>query len=252
MSSAQGRFTSPDSYNITQEMRKGKDEAEQRKILNDYLSNPQEWNKYTYALNNPLKMVDPDGRNACGTNDDSTRKVTVTLQDRTKGANGNYNDQFTVVKNQQNYNATATVTVTNTATGQTTTAGVFLARTTPSDSDSFATIQNGTYSAVLGAHNGNPAIRLNNGGAIPVVGGIDPATGAVYATGILIHLSGLNNFTGTFMRNGQEHGVSQGCQLICRSQYGEFLHDTGIRPDAGTPQRHFTVTVDTQANRPQQ
>ena len=72
MSSTQGRFTSPDSYNIMQEMRKGKDESEQRKILNDYLSNPQEWNKYTYALNNPLKMVDPDGRNACGTNDDST------------------------------------------------------------------------------------------------------------------------------------------------------------------------------------
>ncbi len=109
MSSAQGRFTSPDSYNIMEEMKKGKDEAEQRRILNDYLSNPQEWNKYTYALNNPLKLVDPDGRNACGTNDDSTCKVTVTLQDRTKDKNGNYNDQFTGEKNQQQYNATATV-----------------------------------------------------------------------------------------------------------------------------------------------
>jgi RHS repeat-associated protein len=245
MSSAQGRFTSPDSYNIMQEMLKGKDQAEQRKILNDYLSNPQEWNKYTYALNNPLKLVDPDGRNACGTNDDSTCKVTVTFQDRTKDNKGNYNDQFTGVKNQQQYNATATVSVNGNV------VGTFLAKTTPSDSGSFATIQNGTYSAVLGTHNGNPALRLNNGGAIPVVGGVDPATGAAYADGILVHLSGLNNFTGTFARNGQEHGVSEGCQLICRSQYGEFLHDTGIRPDAGTPQRHFTETVNTQENRPQ-
>ena len=26
------------------------------------LSNPQAWNRYTYTLNNPLKLVDPDGR----------------------------------------------------------------------------------------------------------------------------------------------------------------------------------------------
>ena len=44
ISSAQGRFTSPDP-----------------KLLPSDFSNPQRWNKYAYALNNPLRYVDPDG-----------------------------------------------------------------------------------------------------------------------------------------------------------------------------------------------
>ena len=41
-SSAQGRFTSPDSHMGVP-------------------GNPQSWNKYTYTFNNPLTLVDPDG-----------------------------------------------------------------------------------------------------------------------------------------------------------------------------------------------
>ena len=44
MSSAQGRFTSPDLP------------------ANYLVSLPQSWNKYSYALNNPLAIVDPDGQ----------------------------------------------------------------------------------------------------------------------------------------------------------------------------------------------
>lgn len=44
MSSAQGRFTSPDP------------------LLNSgHPADPQSWNRYTYALNNPLKITDPTG-----------------------------------------------------------------------------------------------------------------------------------------------------------------------------------------------
>lgn len=42
--SMQGRFTSPDPL-----------------MASAYVENPQSWNRYSYALNNPLKYVDPDG-----------------------------------------------------------------------------------------------------------------------------------------------------------------------------------------------
>jgi hypothetical protein len=48
MSSAQGRFTSPDPVNGT--------------VLR--MLNPQRWNMYAYGVNNPLLYLDPDGRDA--------------------------------------------------------------------------------------------------------------------------------------------------------------------------------------------
>jgi len=42
--STQGRFTSPDPL-----------------MASAYVKNPQSWNRYSYALNNPLKYLDPDG-----------------------------------------------------------------------------------------------------------------------------------------------------------------------------------------------
>jgi len=47
-SGAQGRFTSPDEPFAGQSP-----------------SNPQSWNMYAYALNNPLMITDPTGRGPC-------------------------------------------------------------------------------------------------------------------------------------------------------------------------------------------
>jgi len=51
-SSTQGRFTSPDPFAFW---------TLDQKKLDEYISNPQRWNRYTYVLNNPLNKVDPDG-----------------------------------------------------------------------------------------------------------------------------------------------------------------------------------------------
>ena len=52
MSSAQGRFTSPDPVN----------HPAASKNPAAFLMNPQRWNGYSYVSNNPMRMVDPDGR----------------------------------------------------------------------------------------------------------------------------------------------------------------------------------------------
>ena len=42
--SQQGRFTSPDPYNIIFEKEKGRDDKAKEEILTIYISNPQVWN----------------------------------------------------------------------------------------------------------------------------------------------------------------------------------------------------------------
>jgi RHS repeat-associated protein len=41
------------------------------------LTNPQRWNGYAYALNNPLRFVDPSGTQACVTTDDGSGPSTT-------------------------------------------------------------------------------------------------------------------------------------------------------------------------------
>jgi RHS repeat-associated protein len=53
-SSAQGRFLGVDPYNIIVE-------AESKKHFETYIGQSQNWNRYVYVWNNPLRYVDPHG-----------------------------------------------------------------------------------------------------------------------------------------------------------------------------------------------
>jgi hypothetical protein len=57
----QGRFTGADPYDINLERQETEDPREANALFRDYIEQPQHWNHYAYALNNPLKYVDPDG-----------------------------------------------------------------------------------------------------------------------------------------------------------------------------------------------
>jgi RHS repeat-associated protein len=59
--SMQGRFTSVDPYNTVMERQYATDAKKAESQFTVYLSNPQRWARYTYALNNPLLYTDPHG-----------------------------------------------------------------------------------------------------------------------------------------------------------------------------------------------
>lgn len=59
--SMQGRFTGADPYDINLERQETEDPREANALFRDYIEQPQRSNQYAYALNNPLKYVDPDG-----------------------------------------------------------------------------------------------------------------------------------------------------------------------------------------------
>jgi RHS repeat-associated protein len=61
-SGAMGRFTSPDPFNIILHAETGNQTVE-------YILHPQNWNRYTYTWNNPLKYIDPTGELVVLTNE---------------------------------------------------------------------------------------------------------------------------------------------------------------------------------------
>jgi RHS repeat-associated protein len=241
--STMGRFMSPDPLPWIH-WQNGNRDAQQKFAV--YIANPQNFNMYAYVNNNPLNKTDPTGMNACGTNNDSTCHVTITIKDRARDANGNYNDQFSGLKGQAGYNATATVSVTGTgADGKAFSAsGTFLAKTTPDDSGKSGTIQVGIYDATATQHKGQYSAILI--GTVPTIGPNPRQGGQDFATDIEIHKSGTGGAAVAI--SDPSHPISMGCQTIYRDQYSDFQSITGLEPSAGAQQGHFTVDVNTQAN----
>ena len=61
--SAQGRFTTPDPVMLS----------------NQRMFDPQQWNMYSYSRNNPLSMIDPDGREVRALDDEALNRIRSTV-----------------------------------------------------------------------------------------------------------------------------------------------------------------------------
>ncbi len=101
-SSTQGRFTSVDPYNPIVD-------SEDATDFVTYLSQPQNWNRYGYVLNNPLKYVDPFGEDVVLTGSEEDQKAGLERLRKMLGE-----ERFKLLDfNQQNIKGLGNVTVVN-------------------------------------------------------------------------------------------------------------------------------------------
>ena len=198
---------------------------------------------YAYCGNNPVNLIDPDGRAWKPTyNEDNDGNRTPNgyqwiPEDKSYDKDGNLitglyhqaiffsdNGTFEINSNKNIKSSTATVYLDNGTTK------IYDAMTNPSDPEVFATLQEGIYQAKVGIHNGSKssyiALKMRDINATSQtieLGTSNPAYSdeRTYATGIDIHKAGKNNFTGTF--NNRKNGVSQGCPLIDVNYWSCFI-----------------------------
>jgi RHS repeat-associated protein len=129
--SMQGRFTSLDPYNIVMQRQFATNARKAESQFTVYLSNPQRWARYAYALNNPLLYTDPHGedvtiyyrppREGAGVSEDQGHILIYVRNDETGEsayydyiATGDYNNFGTTQLNgvtQERIDAHASITI---------------------------------------------------------------------------------------------------------------------------------------------
>jgi RHS repeat-associated protein len=108
--SVMGRFTSVDPFDPILGKQGADDKEEAEREFRQYLLEPARWNRYVYALNNPLKYTDPDGMNAITVNlniiydersnytDEEKKRIRETYVAQAKKALGNVDINFNITE----------------------------------------------------------------------------------------------------------------------------------------------------------
>jgi hypothetical protein len=190
---------------------------------------------YAYCLNNPVKLVDPDGMAWKSTMNEETNEYTgyewidpsQSYDENGILKQGLY-EQAIFFSDNQTFNSNSAFNMgssTATAYKSDGTTEAFDATTNPSDVEKYATVPAGMYEAKVGLHkNSYTALRMSDvgGNGRIELGQENPAfsDGRTYALGINIHKPGLNNKTGM---TSDGKAISQGCLLIDRNRWSDFI-----------------------------
>ena len=210
---------------------------------------------YSSMGNNWVNMIDPTGEAWEPTTNENTGENTgyrwiAPAQSYNKDGSlkaGLYEQAIFFSSNGSGNNIGSSTATVYAADGTTST---FDACTNPSNSNSYATVPAGIYQATVGTHNGTtesyPALKMSDvgGGGRVELGQVNPAydDGRTYATGIDIHKAGRDNYTGEYWSSklGRMAGVSEGCLLIDKNRWGEFI---GMFNNSEQKSNTISVTV---------
>jgi RHS repeat-associated protein len=231
------------------------DPAVGRFLTVDPLAEKYPWvSPYAYCGNNPINRIDPNGlawRPTYDEDHDGNRTYNGYEwidEDKSYDKEGNllaglyaqaifFSDNGTFDASSSRYNMGSSTATVYLADGTTTT---FDACTNPSSSD-YAIVPSGIYHATVGKHKGDyTALKMRDVDATSQtieLGTTNPAysDGRTYATGINIHKSGRNNFTGI---DSKGRAISQGCLLVGRDNWSSFIGNFDTEA-----QRSNTVSV---------
>lgn len=218
----------------------------------DKLSESFYWlSPFSYCGGDPINYIDPDGLawHLVDDGSDATPAFVWVDDKLAYDKDGNLKEKYYIQgiifsptdkevvysRNRTDYNIGTSIATVYKADGFT---ADFNACTVPSDTNKFATIPAGIYEAKVGLHKSNyKALRLGDVGTIDFyansieLGTPNPSNPkTTKASGINIHKSGKNNYTGVI---GENRGVSEGCILIDRNKWNDFISIFEIQKQEG-------------------
>jgi len=207
---------------------------------------------YCYVNNNPILNIDPDGRDWFkytqeGADEASWNWHDGSTYEHKTGVDADGNDVFETLQGHQAvviFNGSMNeklgkgqnlfgegailANVTVYGPGGADDIEQYQGFTMSSDFEKWGAVADGSYQGNFDARGKSGALKsnytINNRWKVPALGGVNPSPHRDFVdskTGIFIHASNKSGFAGNYTskRDGQLHGISEGCLLIVPTQY---------------------------------